>query len=170
MYLHALLLLFLSWLRLAQPTLGATNSTANVAAITNNSFFVAKPGCQLYCGNITVPYPFGIGIDCSIGPDFDISCNTSYDPPKAFLGLEVLSITETQVRVRNYVTTQCYNKTGPVTPEYGLGIRVLENAPYTFSYTANKFTVVGCADFGQIVGVFQGQNLSSGCTHYYNKG
>ncbi|KAI3938717.1 hypothetical protein MKW92_047724, partial [Papaver armeniacum] len=28
----------------------------------------AKPGCQSKCGNITIPYPFGIG-DCSYDED-----------------------------------------------------------------------------------------------------
>ncbi|KAI3857515.1 hypothetical protein MKW92_011513, partial [Papaver armeniacum] len=51
----------------------------------------AKPGCQSKCGNITIPYPFGIG-DCSYDEDdagklYYIVCNATYDPPKAFIGL-----------------------------------------------------------------------------------
>ncbi|KAM3344866.1 hypothetical protein P3S68_024575 [Capsicum galapagoense] len=54
---------------------------------TNMSNNVAKPGCQTKCGNLTVPYPFGIGIDagCSIDSSFDIRCDTSSDPPIAYL-------------------------------------------------------------------------------------
>ncbi|KAH7842115.1 hypothetical protein Vadar_001611 [Vaccinium darrowii] len=64
----------------AQPTLGisTTNITAAATAdaITNTTFFVAKPGCQLKCGSLTVPYLFGIGVgsSCSIDPEFDITC------------------------------------------------------------------------------------------------
>ncbi|KAK4388828.1 Wall-associated receptor kinase-like 2 [Sesamum angolense] len=55
---------------------------------------IAKPGCPSKCGDLSVPYPFGIGIraNCSINHSFDIKCNSSFDPPKAFLGnLEELS-------------------------------------------------------------------------------
>ncbi|CAA2994055.1 Serine threonine kinase [Olea europaea subsp. europaea] len=36
--------------------------------------------------DLTVPYLFGIssGSGCSIGPPFDINCDTSFNPPKAF--------------------------------------------------------------------------------------
>ncbi|KAL2539216.1 Wall-associated receptor kinase 5 [Abeliophyllum distichum] len=50
---------------------------------TTNTF--TKPGCQSKCGNLPVPYQFGIGIgsNCSIcSPRFDISCNTSFNPPE----------------------------------------------------------------------------------------
>ncbi|XVF40928.1 hypothetical protein PTKIN_Ptkin01aG0240100 [Pterospermum kingtungense] len=50
------------------------------AAVAGN----AKPGCQPKCGNHTIDYPFGIGEGCYI-EGFEISCNTSYDPPKPFL-------------------------------------------------------------------------------------
>ncbi|KAH7842297.1 hypothetical protein Vadar_003724 [Vaccinium darrowii] len=174
MYLHVLL--FLSWLLLPQPTLGINTTTITTAvdAITNKSFFIAKPGCNLTCGNLTVPYPFGIGLGsgCSIDPEFDINCNKSSesDPPKAFRGngtVEILSISQTQVRVRNTVASACYNsETGAVTesdPEAWAWIQLGDSAPYTFSDEANKFTVVGCDDYAWIKGTFGGRNLSSGC-------
>ncbi|KAK6790069.1 hypothetical protein RDI58_013869 [Solanum bulbocastanum] len=48
---------------------------------------MAKPGCQTKCGNLSVPCPFGIGTDdgFSIHPIFDIRCNTSSNPPIAYL-------------------------------------------------------------------------------------
>ncbi|KAH7842660.1 hypothetical protein Vadar_007793 [Vaccinium darrowii] len=121
-YLHVLL--FLSWLLLPQPTLvistTTTTAAAAVDAITNKTFFIAKPGCQLECGKLTVPYPFGIGVgsNCSIARGFDINCNTSSDSPKAFIStgnVEVISISQTQVRVRNYVARACYNEAGDLT-------------------------------------------------------
>ncbi|KAH7844902.1 hypothetical protein Vadar_032855 [Vaccinium darrowii] len=176
MYLHVLL--FLSWLLLPQPTLGINTTTATtttittaVDAITNKTFFIAKPGCNLTCGNLTVPYPFGIGLGlgCSIDPEFDINCNKSSesDPPKAFRGngtVEILSISQTQVRVRNIVASACYNgETESDLDAWNQWIKLGHSAPYTFSDEANKLTVVGCDDYAWIEGTFGGRNLSSGC-------
>ncbi|KAH7843305.1 hypothetical protein Vadar_015005 [Vaccinium darrowii] len=158
MYLHVLL--FLSWLLLPQPTLGINTTTTTITAvdaITNSTFFIAKNGsCSLTCSNLTVPYPFGIGVGlgCSICPEFDINCNTSSDPPKAFIStsnVEVLSISQTQVRVRNYVAHTCYKNGSETTsnqPWVDLGDPGV--SPYTFSDVANKFTVVGCDDYAWI--------------------
>ncbi|KAG5552336.1 hypothetical protein RHGRI_010424 [Rhododendron griersonianum] len=174
MYLHALLLFQYSRLLLAQPTLGmntsTTNITANLAAETDTSFFVAKPGCQPKCGDITVPYPFGIGnassSGCSMSRWFNLTCkSTSYDPPKLFLGgLQVLSISRTQVRVRNTVAARCYNQsTGDITYDKPAWMKWGDPWPYTVSDTANKFTVVGCGAYALITWLRQGRNFSTGC-------
>ncbi|KAL7263004.1 hypothetical protein ACSBR1_001216 [Camellia fascicularis] len=40
-------------------------------------------GCQDYCGNISVPYPFGTSKECYVEEHFLVTCNdTHYDPPK----------------------------------------------------------------------------------------
>ncbi|KAM3281952.1 hypothetical protein P3S67_027599 [Capsicum chacoense] len=60
---------FLALLLLILPALAMSIESMNMS---NN---VAKPCCQTKCGNFTVPYPFGIGIDagCSVDSKFDIS-------------------------------------------------------------------------------------------------
>ncbi|XP_058212207.1 wall-associated receptor kinase 1-like [Rhododendron vialii] len=168
--LNMYLLLFLSWLLLAQPTLGMnTNIAANVAAVTNTSFFIAKPGCQPKCGDITVPYPFGIGNEssgCSMSRGFHLTCNSiSYDHPKLFLGdIEFLSINQTQVRIKNSVATRCYNQsTGDITYDWSAGMKWGDAWPYTISDTANKFMVVGCDAYALITFLRQGRDFSTGC-------
>ncbi|XP_058184464.1 wall-associated receptor kinase 2-like [Rhododendron vialii] len=166
MYLHVLLLLFFSCLLLAQPTIGI-NTNPNITTVTNSSFFIPKPGCEAKCGNIPVPYPFGIGnsSSCSISSYFQLNCSTFFDPPKLFLGgLEVISFSQTQVRVRNIVASMCYNQTGAVNVATMISMYWGSDWPYTFSDTANKFTVVGCDDYGLFSGDYQlGGSFSSGC-------
>ncbi|KAF5953595.1 hypothetical protein HYC85_006451 [Camellia sinensis] len=155
--------LLLSCLSLASTA--STSSTANATTI-------AKPGCQSQCGNLTVPYPFGIGIGsgCSIDPVFDINCNTSFNPPKPFLetgNLEVISLSDTQIRIKNWVASRCYNQKGGITSENIVWID-LPAYYLTFSDTANKFTVIGCDDFALISGS-EGRNFTSGCVSLCSK-
>ncbi|KAL6638911.1 hypothetical protein ACP70R_023547 [Stipagrostis hirtigluma subsp. patula] len=44
---------------------------------------MALPGCPDKCGNITIPYPFGIKEGCYFDFDFYIGCNLSTTPPSA---------------------------------------------------------------------------------------
>ena len=55
---------------------------------------VALPNCSNRCGNIAVPYPFGVGAGCH-HEGFELTCNDTYHPPKLFMnssGFEVLEI------------------------------------------------------------------------------
>ncbi|KAK3141305.1 hypothetical protein QOZ80_4BG0332110 [Eleusine coracana subsp. coracana] len=54
---------------------------------------VSLPGCPESCGNISVPYPFGIAAGCFY-EGFYLKCDRTHRPPKLLLGdgLEVLNI------------------------------------------------------------------------------
>ncbi|KAI3846185.1 hypothetical protein MKX03_016694 [Papaver bracteatum] len=128
-----------------------------------------KPGCLTKCGNITIPYPFGdYGEDCSMIEDdagklYYVYCNTSFEPPKAFLGmnddkLEVLSISDTEFRVKNTaIAAKCYDdQTGKLVvdnPSYNLNLR---STPFTISYTKNMYAGVGCNIFAGFYGTSRG--------------
>lgn len=112
---------------------------------------ITKPGCQSKCGNVTVPYPFGIlsdGLSCSINPLFDITCNNTFNPPKAFIrdgNLEVFDISDSELRISTFVTSKCYDESGGVID--GIShTTTLEGSSYTYS-NANVLVVVGCDDY-----------------------
>ncbi|KAI3874168.1 hypothetical protein MKW92_053251, partial [Papaver armeniacum] len=121
MLLQFFLLLLLSW----QTALTSSSTTVLPQA---------KPGCQANCGDFAVTYPFGIGPienGCSLIVDdllfYNVTCDTSYHPPKPFLRLgtnlttgiphmiELTSIAESELRVRIAPSTVCYqNETANV--------------------------------------------------------
>ncbi|KAH6798243.1 hypothetical protein C2S52_022797 [Perilla frutescens var. hirtella] len=177
MKLHHSAFLTLSLLSLAlahhtppNPSIVTPNSTA-AAAPKRKSFSeaatTAKPGCETKCGNLTVPYPFGIGINsgCSIHPAFDIHCDTSSFPPKPLIrsetgDLEVVEILEDHVRIKNSIAEACYDESGRITRREEIAID-LTSSPYTFS-DSNRFMVVGCDDEAVLRGS-SGRNFTGGC-------
>ncbi|XP_017226505.1 wall-associated receptor kinase-like 8 [Daucus carota subsp. sativus] len=124
---------------------------------------VAKPGCPAICGNLTIPYPFGIGTDCSANQTFTIFCNHSISPPRAFLSenvkLEVLNISLElgTIQVNTPVITNCEKRSNDQP--------LMSSEPFTFSDTQNRLTAIGC----ETVAVISQEGLSvGGCLTFCN--
>lgn len=47
------------------------------------------PGCPSQCGSMRIPYPFGMKVGCFL-PGFQVTCNNTFVPPRAFLGSSFL--------------------------------------------------------------------------------
>ncbi|MQL75676.1 hypothetical protein Taro_008060 [Colocasia esculenta] len=135
---------------------------------------IQPASCNVKCGNLTVPYPFGIGDDCYAAEygNFGISCNYQTEgPPKAFLGesnieLEVVAMTG-QLRVNSWAGHDCYDPLGNNISTFYPEIRLGDGSyPYTFSHTRNKFFVVGCDSMVLIDGGRDGRSYTGGCISY----
>ncbi|KAJ6765713.1 hypothetical protein OIU79_021820 [Salix purpurea] len=109
----------------------------------------AKPGCQEKCGNVSVPYPFGIlEKSCAMNDDFFLNCSSNDEGHPELLfgtGMPISDISELEgtVTVGIYAAFNCYNKTGIETDSYALSM-TLRSGPFMFSNTRNIFTAIGC--------------------------
>ncbi|KAL4557914.1 hypothetical protein LXL04_036108 [Taraxacum kok-saghyz] len=136
---------------------------------------IAKPGCLSKCGEVTVPYPFGINTiamangsvtehDCSLEATFELTCNFTSKSPELFFGsLKVISISLSDSEMRTSITIafRCYDSYANVTASHTSWTNIPEWYPFTFS-EKNKLTVIGCDDYAWIRGP-DGSDYASGC-------
>ncbi|GAB4825493.1 hypothetical protein Ancab_008368 [Ancistrocladus abbreviatus] len=104
---------------------------------------LAKPNCIEKCGNLSIPYPFGIRGDCSdsSSSSFNLTCNETTGVTTLGENLEVLNITlDGQIRILNYVAFDCYDQSGKTTAHSSL---LLSLGSFAISSSQNK--LVGSA-------------------------
>ncbi|XVF39220.1 hypothetical protein PTKIN_Ptkin01aG0018100 [Pterospermum kingtungense] len=122
---------------------------------------LAKPNCQSQCGDVTIPYPFGIGGDCNLNSNFSITCNDTFHPPKPFYGnIEVLNISlDGQLRILMFGIYDCYDQSGPSSSRIWASLQL---AKFPINNTINKFTAIGCDTIATVEGL-DGRNYATGC-------
>ncbi|KAI3834168.1 hypothetical protein MKW98_018218 [Papaver atlanticum] len=143
----------------------------------SSNFLQAKPGCQSKCGNVAIPYPFGIGDGCFIdqavggryADEYNLLCNNSYDPPKLFPGnkgtVEILSISEIEIRVQTTKAYLCYNESGhQIDQDRYDGDLDLVKSMFTASYKKNMFFGIGCDIIATTIGL-SGDNETATSTN-----
>ncbi|CAK9154152.1 unnamed protein product [Ilex paraguariensis] len=124
--------------------LSSTATGAGAGAGATMAMAMANPNCADRCGDVPIPYPFGMTEDCYLNKDFLITCNSSFNPPKAFLGTTNLNVTEIslqgQLKLLQFVASQCYDQKENKLSDIRTWFELL---PFTIS-TENKLTVIGC--------------------------
>ncbi|KAL9248256.1 hypothetical protein vseg_021599 [Gypsophila vaccaria] len=110
-----------------------------------------KRGCQRKCGNLTIPYPFGIGKGCAMGDEYLINCyedNRVFTPQFLDTTSQVLEISESQLTVAagGPLARSCTSADEGNT----WGHLDLSGTPYALSSAGNKFMVIGCHHYGLI--------------------
>ncbi|KAF9687152.1 hypothetical protein SADUNF_Sadunf02G0064100 [Salix dunnii] len=114
------------------------------ATISAQEFPIAKAGCQDRCGNVTIPYPFGLTDDCYYDAGFLITCNHTFSPPKAYVTASSINVTEItlegKLHIEQYIAKDCYNASGPTHNN----IRYFSFSDFIISVADNMFVSIGC--------------------------
>ncbi|KAJ0872736.1 putative wall-associated receptor kinase, galacturonan-binding domain-containing protein [Helianthus annuus] len=120
----------------------------------------AKTGCDYTCGNVIIPFPFGIGEDCSFNHWYAVDCNHSTPYLSALNNLEVLGVyfSNLTVTVLSSRITNCQNPV--LNSSEILGVD-LDGSPYLFSKFNNKFVFNGC---GNAVMTADNGSVLTGCS------
>ncbi|CAH1433429.1 unnamed protein product [Lactuca virosa] len=128
----------------------------SISISSNINSNLREAGCKDMCGNVRIPYPFGIGTGCYINKWYAVDCNSSTPYLSAINNLELLSVNfENQIATVNIsVISECGDPIRNSSVELG-------ESPFLFSRDDNKFTVEGC---GNAVILDQGENLVTRCS------
>ncbi|KAM6552206.1 hypothetical protein CsatB_002014 [Cannabis sativa] len=136
---------------------------------------VKSPNCETKCGDVEVPYPFGIHHqNCAISKDIDrhflLNCSTtttSTSPKLMYGGLEVtkIDVEKAIMSVKHFYSYDCYHRNGILIHENSPSIRLSKS--FTLSDSENKLFAFGCDTLAFMNA--SRNNFGSGCISVCNE-
>nr|XP_034586816.1 wall-associated receptor kinase 3-like [Setaria viridis] len=136
---------------------------------------VSLPGCPDKCGNVSIPYPFGIGTHCAathFSSYFNLICNNNIHPTRPTVGdsggyteITSISLEYGEMRVLSPISHICFTSSTSFTKL--IGGYELQSTPFLPSPSRNRFTAIGCNTLG-LIGGHQGaaSQYVAGCYSY----
>ncbi|KAI4988371.1 hypothetical protein ZWY2020_030001 [Hordeum vulgare] len=144
---------------------------------TTSGISIALPGCPDKCGNVSIPYPFGIGNGCAaanLNSYFTVTCNSTFQPPRPMIGnpsglseIIDISLERGEMRVYGPVSYNCFASNTTIVDNYTSGFNLV-GTPFIPSTNRNRFMVIGCNTMG-IIGGYLHSNPDlyvAGCYSY----
>ncbi|XP_031115715.1 wall-associated receptor kinase 3-like [Ipomoea triloba] len=155
-------------------------STTQVFAPSSksNNYPIAKPNCDDHCGNVSLPFPFGLTKDCYLNEDFFINCSTGIDgSPKPLLrhsDIEVRSVSvEGQLTVMKGIARKCHEEFRaffrPLDKDVSSDVAWITLSKFYVNQTANKFVAVGCNTIATVSGYEDERSYETGCIASCNR-
>jgi hypothetical protein len=146
---------------------------------TGNNRSIALPGCPDKCGNVSIPYPFGIGHGCFLHGGLEVICdkgqacikesNVTYrhvhvnytfgnisipypfSTTTSLVKILEINVPHGEARVQNHISWYCNYTNNTLDKTIGNVDLSLGNS-LKFSDTRNKFTGIGCDTAATIMG------------------
>lgn len=124
-------------------------------------------GCVRRCGDVEIPYPFGLTRNCSLHANFLLQCDNSSGHPIPLtsnnLTVARISTEQSEISILFDVARDCYNESGE---EAGILAKskksatlMLPNSMFTLS-PKNMFSVTGCESYAFLTWYVNNQNYS----------
>nr|GLL40460.1 wall-associated receptor kinase 3-like [Ipomoea trifida] len=144
----------------------------------SNNYPIAKPNCDDHCGNVSLPFPFGLTKDCYLNEDFFINCSTGTDgSPKPLLrrsDIEVRSVSvEGQLSVMKGIARKCHEEFRaffrPLDKDVSSDVAWITLSKFYVNQTANKFVAVGCNTIATVSGYEDERSYETGCIASCNR-
>ncbi|CAM0875464.1 unnamed protein product [Alopecurus aequalis] len=101
--------------------------------------------CPTSCGSVGFSYPFGTGPRCSLGPDFNLTCDHSTQPPRLFLCDGVTEVTHfgDPLSNSNFIETS-FSHTIPIKSGVDVYNLSLEPPGRSFHLYSIDLNITGC--------------------------
>jgi len=145
------------------PWLIVAATTLLLASIKSSTALkMARPGCRETCGNLTIPYPFGIGPGCYYTQGFEVSCedNRTFMPNSSSrIQVYNISLLGGQLQVSTLIASKCNYTNGESTDGW---VSVITSPFFTLSSKANKLTAIGCNTVA-FLGGYNKHRAQTGC-------
>ena len=128
---------------------------------------MAKPNCPARCGNVSIPYPFGIGSNCFMHKTYEIVCNESGVAAAAIAFLPSIQVEVLEIRLIDpfniyedplsepgliRVMMPIFSSNCPNKSSVADGVVDISKTPFFFSSYGNIFVSVGCNNKATMVG------------------
>uniref|UniRef100_A0ACD6AE16 Uncharacterized protein n=1 Tax=Avena sativa TaxID=4498 RepID=A0ACD6AE16_AVESA len=105
---------------------------------------ISSPNCSRRCGNISIPYPFGISNGCH-REGFKLDCNeAAYHPPKLFMDSSRVEVLEISAQHNTLIINSGILSLAGSASVYATWAVPLNSNIYTMSALRNDLVVLGC--------------------------
>ncbi|XP_024199922.1 wall-associated receptor kinase 2-like [Rosa chinensis] len=141
-------------------------SAASTTTTTAAAAQALPADCPDKCGNLTIPYPFGMKKGCYLRKEFFINCKNTTQGPTAYLMegniiVTNISLDDGELQILANVAEDCYNAEGNRTSSFRSWLEL--PLPYTISDSKNKFYAVGCDTYATMHGLLWEDEFITGC-------
>ncbi|RYR05712.1 wall-associated receptor kinase 2 [Arachis hypogaea] len=131
---------------------------------------IALHGCQRNCGDVQIPYPFGIGktengTTCFLDKPFNLTCNSSSSSlTSGNVQVININISQGQADMLIFVSKYCYNSSYGNNAVSSQPSGLISSSSFTISSKDNKFISVGCDTYGYLNSFYNNNaGYSTGC-------